>query len=715
MQEPSVLDYLKALLSGQKAPAVPPLPRSGRSRVRKQAAKPSASSRGPAKAAAPAFTLAQLPWRSVGAFVLFFVGQILLAPPGGAWALAASVLLLAVGLAAWAYVEGEWSLPQLAPAEAHKGVAVFRRTPLLAAGVLFVLAFLLSGNNQFNLLNLACWLGAVGSLLYAFWQPAGKAARRPSLRARLTGFVRQPEFTLRVSRWSLLVLLAFGLIAFFRFHQLTVTPPEMVSDHAEMLMDVLDIQNGKTSIFFERNTGREPLPFYLAVWAGSLFGSGASFLTLKLASALVAFASLTYMYLLGKELGGRWVGLFALLLTGLAYWPNVLSRLGLNFGLYAALAAPTLYYLLRGLRRSSLNNFLLAGLFMGIGLNGYTAFRIVPLVAAAAVAIFLLHRSSPQARSQALLGAVLLAVVAIVAVTPLLRFAIDNPALVNQRVLTRLGEAERAYPGPAGAIFVSNVLKGLGLFNYSGGTLWVTGAVRAPAFDPLSGALLLLGVCLAVMRYARHRQWQDLFLLLSIPLLMLPSTLSLAFPEENPAMNRASAAWIPAFLLCALALDTLLHSLRTRLKGALGLRLAQLAGVGALGLVALLNYGLFFGEYTRNYTANSWNSREMGQVIADYANSFGSLESAWVVAYPHWVDTRLVAMEAGKPGHDYAVWPEQLANTASVPAPRLYLLKPEDTLTASTLQQLFPQGVLTTFTSQTPTRDFLMYLVAADN
>ncbi len=716
MQEPSVLDYLKALVSGQRPPAVPPLPRSGRSRVRSQASKP-AGRRPRAKATAPAFTLAQLPWRSAGAFVLFFAGQVLLAPPGGAALLAGSVLLLAAGLAVWAYVEGEWSLPQLAPAEAHKGVAVFRRTPLLAAGVLFLLAFLLSGNNQFNLLNVACWLGAVGSLLYAFWQPspAAKAARRPSLRSRAAAWLAQPEFKLSLSRWSLAVLLAFALIAFFRFHQFSVTPPEMVSDHAEMLMDVLDIQNGKTSIFFERNTGREPLGFYLAVWVGQIFGTGASFPTLKLASALVAFASLAYMYLLGRELGGRWVGLFALLLTGLAYWPNVLSRLGLNFGLYAALAAPTLYYLLRGLRRSSLNDFLLAGLFIGIGLNGYTAFRIMPLVAAAAVGVFLLHRSSPRARSQAVLGAVLLAVVAIVAVTPLLRFAIDNPALVNQRVLTRLGEAERAYPGPAASIFISNVFKGLGLFNYSGGTLWVTGNVRSPAFDPLSGALLLLGVCLAVIRYVRYRHWQDLFLLISIPLLMLPSTLSLAFPEENPAMNRASAAWIPAFLLCALALDAILHSIRARLGGGLGLRLAQLLGVGVLGLVAVLNYGLLFGEYTRNYTANSWNSREMGQVIADYASSFGSLESAWVVGYPHWVDTRLVAMEAGKPGHDYAVWPEQLANTASVPAPRLYLLKPEDTLAASTLRQLFPQGVLTTFTSQTPTRDFLIYLVAADN
>src|SRR5690606_20948999 len=140
-----------------------------------------------------------------------------------------------------------------------------------------------------------------------------------------------------------------------------------------------------------------------------------------------------YMYLLGKELGGRWVGLFALLLTGLGYWPNVISRLGLNFSLYAALAAPTLYYLLRGLRRGTLNDFLLAGLCMGIGLNGYTAFRIMPLVAAAALGIYLLHRNSPQLRSQAVIGTALLAVVTLLAVTPLLRFSIDNPAVVNQR------------------------------------------------------------------------------------------------------------------------------------------------------------------------------------------------------------------------------------------------------------------------------------------
>jgi len=39
---------------------------------------------------------------------------------------------------------------------------------------------------------------------------------------------------------------------------------------------------------------------------------------------------------------------------------------------------------------------------------------------------------------------------------------------------------------------------------------------------------------LVIVRYIRKRDWVDLFLLVSIPLLMMPSILSLAFPEENP-------------------------------------------------------------------------------------------------------------------------------------------------------------------------------------
>jgi len=40
-------------------------------------------------------------------------------------------------------------------------------------------------------------------------------------------------------------------------------PGEMFSDHAEKLLDVGDVLNGKLSIFFPRNSGREAIQMYL--------------------------------------------------------------------------------------------------------------------------------------------------------------------------------------------------------------------------------------------------------------------------------------------------------------------------------------------------------------------------------------------------------------------------------------------------------------------
>jgi len=143
-----------------------------------------------------------------------------------------------------------------------------------------------------------------------------------------------------------------------------------------------------------------------------------------------------------------------------------------------------------------------------------------------------------------------------------------------------------------------------------------------------------------------------------------------------PALNRAGGAAIAVFLICAIALDSLLHGLRDKIGGNLGRWMAWIGGLFLVLIIALSNYGLVFIEYREAYRSFAWNSAEMGQVVADYAGSFGSLDSAWVVAYPHWVDTRLVAINAGFPGHDYGIWPDQLVNTLSEPAPKLFLVKP---------------------------------------
>jgi 4-amino-4-deoxy-L-arabinose transferase-like glycosyltransferase len=431
--------------------------------------------------------------------------------------------------------------------------------------------------------------------------------------------------------------------------------------------------------------------------------------------------TLPYMYALGKEIGNRRVGLLAALFAGIAYWPNVISRVGLRFPLYPLFVAPTLLYLIRGLRKRNRNDFILSGLFLGLGLHGYTPFRIVPVVVVVAVGLYLLHRQSQGARKQTIIYLAILTAMALVVFLPLLRYWQENPAIFTMRAYSRLGTPDNPLPGPWWQILLSNIWNGLRMFNWDDGEIWVHSVMHRPALDVISGALFLIGIVLLLVRYIRQRHWQDLFLLLAVPLLELPSILSLAFPGENPALNRAAGAMVPTFLIVALALDGLMTAIGSRpepVEGAEKGRRAPavLAGVLALLLVAgssFQNFDLVFNQYATEYTGGAWNSSEMGAVIKQFGLTYGTTDSVWIVPYPYWVDTRLPGVWAGIPNRDFAIWPDQFGGTLSVPAPKLFIVKTDDTADVAALQALYPQGVLSTFHSATKMegKDFFIFFV----
>jgi len=111
------------------------------------------------------------------------------------------------------------------------------------------------------------------------------------------------------------------------------------------------------------------------------------------------------------------------------------------------------------------------------------------------------------------------------------------------------------------------------------------------------------------------------------------------------------------------------------------------------------------------YRQSSWNTSEMGKVIRQFTGSVGTPDTAWVVAFPHWVDTRLVGINAGYPLKDYAIWPDQLQETAADLRAKLFLVKPEDTQGLLALQSLYPQGVLQEYFSAVENHNFYMYFV----
>jgi hypothetical protein len=714
IQEPSVLDYVKSRFRfGGERIQIPEFVEEELSAVSGQLSAISPQSEEAQLPITDLQILTPFPWRSLLALLFALIGQNTFEPPPTTSPLGIAFYIAAFALLGWAIYRGEWALASPAPTSEGTDPLTYRRLALFTSIVLALLAFTMFKNNLFTTTNVTIWYFATVLFLFAFWVK-GSNDSFPSL----LHFLKRDSWQVSISRWSLLLLAATALVFFFRFSQTASVPPEPFSDHAEKIFDVYDVSQGQTSIFFIRNTGREAFQMYWTLLVSNIFSTGLSYLSLKLGTAILGFLTLPFIYLLGKEIGGKRVGLFAFILAGIGYWPNVISRVGLRFPLYPLFAAPTLYFLIRGLRTRNRNDFLLSGLFLGIGLHGYSPMRIVPFVVIAAFVLYWLHSQSKGARKDLVIWLAILGLMSVVVFLPLLRYWVDNPDSFGFRAFSRLGDVETALPGPAYEIFFSNVWKALRMYNFDDGEIWVHSVPHRPALDVITAALFAMGVILLLIRYIRNRHWLDLFLLLSIPLLQLPSTLSLAFPGENPALNRAGGAYIPAFIIGALALDGLLTSFgRGRMRSVL---VWGVVGV-LLYFSAFQNYDLVFNQYANSFRQGSWNSSDMGGFIKEFEQTYGRTDTVWIVPYSHWVDTRLPAVWAGIPNRDMAMWSDQLPTTVELQGPKLFMVKANtedptvnDQASLDVLKSLYPNGQLRLFDSDVPGHDFWIFFVPAN-
>ena len=566
---------------------------------------------------------------------------------------------------------------------------------LLISLVLLTFAFSLFSNNQFTYQNLIIWITGIVLFIFSFWQSYEKpfkTEKSPLIFYLTCGIV-------------------FLLAVFFRFYLLNKVPGEMFSDHAEKLLDVMDILDGRAPIFFVRNTGREALQFYLTAAIISVFNTGISFISLKLGTAILGFLTLPFIYLLGKQLFNKWIGLSAALFAGIAYWPNVISRVGLRFPLYPLFAVITLYFLIKGLEEKRLNMLLLAGLFLGLGLHGYSPIRIVPFLVAVIFIIFLISEKSRDQRIFAMNGFFLLSFSALIVFLPLLRYLLENPENFNYRALSRLTSMENPINGSVLLIFINNLWKSLIMVFYKNGVVWVNSIPNRPALDVVSAVFFLYGAIILIKEYERTKSWQVSSLLISIPVLMLPSVMSLAFPQENPALNRSGGAIVPIFIIIGIGFYQFIKIILEDNKR----MLSKLTG-GFIALALLLislfqNYDLVFNQYSNQFLANAWNTSEIGSVISQFVDKGNSPDNAFVIPFPHWVDTRLVGMTAGFPRKDYALWAEDIKTTLDIKGEKLFILMPQDREALDTLKLLYPYAEEEFFYSKISGKNFIIYSV----
>jgi len=276
-------------------------------------------------------------------------------------------------------------------------------------------------------------------------------------------------------------------------------------------------------------------------------------------------------------------------------------------------------------------------------------------------------------------------------------------------IFARVGEYEMTYPGNPVLIFLGNFFKALGLANWINHGSWVDSIANRGAVDGLTAVFFLVGIVSLIRQYKASRDWKLLLPLLLYPVLLLPSVLSLAFPGENPSMTRAVGAAIPVLLTSAYGIVVVFRIITGAFKRK-SLAVVLITGLLMFAPIVVSNYNLISKEYTSNYKNSAWNAKEIGEVINRFYSS-GKEGLSYLISYPYWVDSRAVAISMGRPEQNLSLPATEIASTQSVTLPKLFILNPMDKNSISELQTVYPDGVISTYQSTNPDKNFIIFIV----
>ncbi len=558
----------------------------------------------------------------------------------------------------------------------------WRPTLLILAVATGIGTFWLSGGNRYRVEGVIFWCTSI-----LCWWLAWADMHPPSL----------IRFRSAKRLMPLIGLLAAILLlgAIFRFLHLSINPGEMGSDHAEKLLDVVDVLQGRTYIFFERNTGREPWQFYWTVLLIKLFNLPPDFMALKLGTSLIGWLMLPAIFLLAHEVLGVRIALLATLFAAVASWAVIPARFGLRYPLAPCAVAWTMYFLVRGLRRNERNTMLAAGLCLGIGLQGYTAYRFMPVIVGLLALLgiawhYTLH--GRRAALQAMVNTSLALVLTVLVLMPLLRYGYDRPESLLYRATSRLTGQEHPIDGAVLPILLHNLQRVLLFFNHTYDVVPVVNLPGQPAMDRVLGALLVVGIAtISTLSFKRRDPWPAALLGVGV-LMLFPSALSIAYPGENPSIVRTGGAIPMLMIICAVGPGLLLEQ-TWHMEKRFFRRIGIIVVAGLSLVVVGLNADRVFRQYPAQYCSVALNASDIAHELQMFVDAGNSRANAWIVSYPHWVDYRAVGIWMGDITFSNNVFGADEANQIELKGqPGWFALNRHDHASLELLWQKYPRG-----------------------
>jgi 4-amino-4-deoxy-L-arabinose transferase-like glycosyltransferase len=547
-----------------------------------------------------------------------------------------------------------------------KGLSLLRAALVAGALAVAVSAFVMMLVSGETALLRALWFASMALLVLS-------QATLPRIRPDWVGHLR--------AHWAdYLPLLAIFLSgAWLRFRLLGVIPDDIHGDIASHGLQARAILQGQETRLFTVGWSEIPMFDFWQI-AASMYLFGDNLFGMSMSAAIHGMLTLAGVYLLGRELFDRRVGLIAASLLAISYNHIQFSRIvttasPLTFMVF------TFYFLARGLRGKGGLSFVLSGLSLGLGLQVYYPTRMMGVILALLLPWLFLWQRDVVRRS--LGGWGLMAAGAFCAFGPFLAFGLQNPALLmgrgnlvtifNPAVVTHL-QSKYGVASLAGVLW-ENLKRTVLVFSAYGDASTHFGLSR-PFVDLFTAVFLALGVGYSL----RHVQQARHFLLL----VWLAGTLILGsfISNDPPFWPHLIIVLIPVCILAAVALERLWYAAGL-LLGSAGGRLGGVLITTALIFVGLNNWEVYYA-HVRN---NAQPLVRMGRLIA----SLDSSVQVFLIKEPY-ARERLLDFFAY--GHTLREVTEAEAMDAgqSPAADALYIVSPNHEPVLEVLRQRYPNA-----------------------
>jgi 4-amino-4-deoxy-L-arabinose transferase-like glycosyltransferase len=448
----------------------------------------------------------------------------------------------------------------------------------IAAGILVYRSAVPSVTHPPWVLGLLCFGGCT---LWS-WQRS-RRRRRPSRRM--------------LASMVLLVVLAGG---FFAWHVSSI-PPEVHGDEGEEGMDAVRLLTEKPFNLF--TVGWYWLPhLHVLRQAVGIKVFGVNLLGLRSTSVVVGTIGVLLVFSVGTQLWGFEVGLLAALVLVSARFFIHLSRTGLEY-----LDTPVLSILVVWLAwwtwyELRLDAVMVCGLALGLGVQSYYASRLVPVLLTVTWLLWLV-RSDRRLRLARFNRLVLIAVVALVTAAPMIGYFFRHPSDLWMRTLetsalSQSGINHLSYGyGTRNLrhILLIQLQHAVTLFNYQSDSSLQYGYRPGGLFEPVTAILFVLGFAGVCAHPLRRR---NLLLLLWIA---VPVIVGGALTIDTPFYPRISGVLAFAALVVALALHSLLTSLRATLPRRAARVVVPAVALGVVAVVFANNIQDYFFEYAPHH------------------------------------------------------------------------------------------------------------------